>query len=113
MSRAELVELRRHLLAGPVLQPCGLCIADGATRTHLTAGEALTELRDALHRYPTVPVEVTAVALFRHARSWDEISAVEAALDTVLNEEANSSARSWGAVAGERTANICDADAAA
>lgn len=100
MNRADLVEVRR---TGLVLQPCRLCLADGATHTHLTAAEALTELRDAQRRYPTVPVEVTAVALFRRARNWQEIDAVEAALDTILNEEAKYSARSWGALGGEGT----------
>lgn len=45
---------------------------------------ALEELRRYAALYPTTPPEVAAVGLFRRADDWDEIRAVEAALDELL-----------------------------
>lgn len=54
---------------------------------HLTVDSALSDLRRYRAEFPTVPAEVTAMHLIRQVDQWDEVHAVQVALDTVIKEE--------------------------
>jgi hypothetical protein len=57
--------------------------------TVITLDSALAELRRYRELYPDTPPEVAAMGMVRRADGWDEIRAVELAVDGVLREEAD------------------------
>jgi hypothetical protein len=55
--------------------------------TDITYDEALEEIRRYRDLYPDGAPEVAAFGLIRRAESWEEIKAIEAAVDKAIAEE--------------------------